>query len=62
MINCESCDDMVCDSWHSFFTHVYVAHPTQRWFLTRKVFNVSGRSKSEIVSDANTTWLSEYVI
>lgn len=62
MVICTSCDDIECRSWYEFFEHCYIAHPTERQHVRQVPFNISGRTKMQIIVNAEDTYLQEYLI
>lgn len=62
MIRCTSCENIRCGSWYEFYEHVYAAHPTERMFVRTAPVNISGRTKMQIVVNAEDTYLREYII
>ncbi len=63
-IRCDSCEEygIICDSWYTFFEHCYIAHPTQRELIRQLPFNLSGRTRKQIVKMAEETYLKEWII
>lgn len=67
MIKCTSCEGdlsepVICHSWYEFYEHCYVAHPSERLYIRQVPFNISGRTKKQIVSNAEQTYLQEWII